>query len=56
MFHKLMTIKQYLIRGGLNMDYPTTVGKANERGELLGELCTRNNLIVTNKQFQKRKI
>ena len=44
--------------GGLNMDYPTavgkhTTGKANERGELLAKFCTRNNLIVTNTQFQK---
>ena len=47
--------------GDLNTDYPTavrkhTTGKANERGELLATFCTRNNLIVTNTQFQKSKL
>ena len=47
--------------GDLNTDYPTavgkhTTGKANERGELLAKFCTRNNLLVTYTQFQKRNL
>ena len=47
--------------GNLHIDYPDaigkhTVGKGNERGELLAEFCTRNNLVVTNTRFPKRKL
>ena len=47
--------------GNLHIDYPVaigkhTVGKGNERGELLAEFCTRNNLVVTNTRFPKRKL
>ena len=47
--------------GNLNIDYPDaigkhTIGQANERGELLAEFCTRNNLVVTNTRFAKRKL
>ena len=47
--------------GNLHVNYPDaigkhTVGQANERGELLAEFCTRNNLVITNTKFSKRKL
>ena len=45
--------------GGLHINYPDAVGKYttglyNNRGILLAEFCTRNNLTITNTHFQKR--
>ena len=45
----------------LHLNYPDSIGKytignANACGELLAKLCVRNNLIVTNTMFQKRKL
>ena len=47
--------------GNLHINYPDaigkyTIGKTNERGELLTQFCTRNNLVVTNTRFQKCKL
>ena len=47
--------------GGLHTNYPdsigkNTIGEANERGEMLAEFCARNNLVVTNTMFSKRKL
>ena len=47
--------------GNLHINYPDaigkyTIGKANERGELLAKFYTRNNLVVTNTRFPKRKL
>ena len=47
--------------GGLHTNYPDsiakhTIGEANKRGEMLAEFCARNNLVVTNTMFSKRKL
>ena len=45
--------------GGLDSVYPNSIGKYtigthNDRGLLLGDFCTRNDLVVTNTLFQKK--
>ena len=47
--------------GNLHFNYPDsmgkhTIGNDNARGELLAMFCVRNNIIVTNTMFQKRKL
>ena len=47
--------------GKLHANYASSIGKhtlgnANDRGELLAKFCTRNNLIVTNSMFQKKRL
>ena len=47
--------------GQLHNTFPSAVGKhtlstANSRGELLAQFCVKNNLLVTNTMFQKKKL
>ncbi len=47
--------------GGLHSNYGNiigkhTLGKYNERGEMLAQFCARNDFKVTNSFFQKRKL
>nr|XP_027214189.1 craniofacial development protein 2-like [Penaeus vannamei] len=46
--------------GRLQNTFPSAIGKhtpsiANTRGELLAQFCVKNNLVVTNTMFQKKK-
>ena len=47
--------------GQLHNTFPSAIGKhtlstANSRGELLAQFCVKNNLLVTNTMFQKKKL
>ena len=47
--------------GNLSTNFPTAVGKhalgtSNKRGEMLPNFCVRNDLLITNTIFKKRKL
>ena len=47
--------------GQLHNTFPSAIGKhtlstANSRGKLLAQFCMKNNLLVTNTMFQKKKL